>query len=590
MKIRFKYVLLIVATMVLMPELCAQTVWYDPLECDTPYVSGRAWNVEIGKTYARFPDRFKDKVSKSNWNLSRNSAGLSVRFVSNAKKIQVRYVLAFEASFYKNMAPLNHSGIDLYGTDANGQQHWIGNHMGYRFPKEAGDTITITYDHLAMPNFANRGTEFELFLPPYNTVHSLQIGVPEDATFSFLHTSAERPIVVYGTSIAQGASPSRPGLMWTTMLHRQLDYPVINLGFSGSAMMELPMFEIMGEIDARAYILDAIPNSHSLGEEIYNRAVAGIKKIREKSDAPILMVEACGGSDTIYRPDIKDDFKAADAIYHRAYRDLQTQGVKNLYYLTQKEIGMTEEGMIEGTHPNDIGNKLYADAVVPKVREMLAEDKANLRYPPVRQRRDGSYEWFSRHNEVIRLNHTTNPEILMIGNSITHFWGGQPSAKVVNGGKTWDKLFGKRVVTNMGFGWDRIENVYWRIFHGELEGCSPKQICLLIGVNNIGDTEEDISNGVVALAGLIRERQPQAKLHVLKIYPAVNLEEKIARVNALIEKKLVCDEQTDIVDLTSCLTLPDGSGKIDPSLFVEGLHPNEKGYAAIAKELRKVLK
>ncbi|MBQ8099344.1 MAG: acetylhydrolase, partial [Bacteroidaceae bacterium] len=70
----------------------------------------------------------------------------------------------------------------------------------------------------------------------------------------------------------------------------------------------------------------------------------------------------------------------------------------------------------------------------------------------------------------------------------------------------------------------------------------------------------------------------------------VNLEEKIARVNALIEKKLVCDEQTDIVDLTSCLTLPDGSGKIDPSLFVEGLHPNEKGYAAIAKELRKVLK
>ena len=72
----------------------------------------------------------------------------------------------------------------------------------------------------------------------------------------------------------------------------------------------------------------------------------------------------------------------------------------------------------------------------------------------------------------------------------------------------------------MGFGWDRIENVFWRIFHGELEGCQPKHICMVIGINNIGDKEEDIANGVVALARLIRQRQPEAKLHVIKIYPA----------------------------------------------------------------------
>ena len=37
----------------------APRTWYDPLECDTPYISGRAWTVAIGKSYARMPERFK---------------------------------------------------------------------------------------------------------------------------------------------------------------------------------------------------------------------------------------------------------------------------------------------------------------------------------------------------------------------------------------------------------------------------------------------------------------------------------------------------------------------------------------------------
>ena len=47
---------------------------------------------------------------------------------------------------------------------------------------------------------------------------------------------------------------------------------------------------------------------------------------------------------------------------------------------------------------------------------------------------------------------------------------------------------------------------------------------------------------------------------------------------------------TELVDLTDCLTLPDGSGKIDPDKFLpDGIHPNEKGYAALGKQLKKHL-
>lgn len=563
-----------------------QTKWFDPLECDTPYVCGRAWNMEIGKSFVRFPDRFKDKMPRAVWGLSRHSAGLSLRFVTTASEIRVRFTVPNNGRF-KNMTPLNHTGVDLFGMEANGTWHWIGNGMNWNYGKEDGDTIYFTFKNIEAPSFKNRGLEYELFLPPYNMVKSMQIGVPEGSSFQFLRESGERPIVVYGSSIVQGASPSRPGLMWTTIVKREMDYPIINLGFSGSALMEYPLFEAMSEIDARVYILDPIPNSHNLGDEILNRAIAGVKKLREKSQAPILFMEMASSTDSVLIPSRHKDFMKGNVMYRKAYNQLKAEGVKGLYYLNYQELGLTEDAMIEGAHPNDIGNMQYAKAVEKKLAEILVEDKADKRYPPVRQRRDGCYEWLNRHNEVIRLNHTTDPEILLIGNSITHFWGGNPVSNT-NGGKSWKKLFGKRRVTNMGFGWDRIENVFWRIYHGELEGCHPKHICLLIGINNSGDKEEDIAQGVCNLAKLIRERQPEARLHVLKIYPAKGREEKVARINALIEKNLVIDGQTDLVDLTSALSLP--NGKVNPELFLEGLHPNEKGYEAIAKGLKPYLK
>ena len=53
----------------------------------------------------------------------------------------------------------------------------------------------------------------------------------------------------------------------------------------------------------------------------------------------------------------------------------------------------------------------------------------------------------------------------------------------------------------------------------------------------------------------------------------------------------MADDKTELVDLTDCLTLKDGSGKIDPTCFMkDGLHPNEKGYTLLGKQLKKHLK
>ena len=350
------------------PPTTAQRTWHDPLDGDSPYICGRAWNEETGPNYHRLPSRFAQTLPAHVYNLSQQGAGLSVRFSTDATDIVVRYTLRNSIYSYLNMAVLAHSGIDLYGTDDDGHMHWIGNHMQWA----VGDTIAIHYADITPPTHGMRS--YELFLPPYNTVTGLSIGV-DGCCFRFEHAPQERPVVIYGSSIVQGASASRPGLMWTTMVQRQTGYPVINMGFSGSALMEPAVFDMLSQIDARAFILDPIPNSVSITDEVCQRAMAGVTAIRAHSDAPILMVENHGIPDSLLHRSLHDRYAAANRQYRKAYDTLTAQGVPNLYYLSSSDIGFTEDAMIEGTHPNDIGNALYAKAITNKLHELLPHEE-----------------------------------------------------------------------------------------------------------------------------------------------------------------------------------------------------------------------
>ena len=83
---------------------------------------------------------------------------------------------------------------------------------------------------------------------------------PEDSELTFIPQSPEKPVVLYGTSIAQGACSSRPAMAWANILQRSLGYPLINLGFSGNGKLEKEVLNYIIEQDARIYILDCLPN------------------------------------------------------------------------------------------------------------------------------------------------------------------------------------------------------------------------------------------------------------------------------------------------------------------------------------------
>lgn len=558
--------------------LQAQWKWVDPMQAGYPVVQGQGFPEETGNTYNRLPERAKEKIRSHVWNLSRNSTGLAVYFYSNAPEICIRYKVSQRLAM-EHMPATGVSGIDLYSVDADGNQR---RHTtrSYTF----NDTIRYTYTGLPQSKYHKQGNEYRIYLPLYNTVEWMEIGVPEDQTVDFLPLNKEKPIVVYGTSIAQGGCASRPGMAWTNILARSLDHPLINLGFSGSGRLEPEVLEFICEIDAKLYILDCLPNligidSAGLTPLILN----AVKQIRNKHTTPILLVEHASGCN----PYGREEGSICNEISRKAYDMLIRSGIKDLHYLSCQEIGLSEDALVDYVHPNDLGMQQEAEAYIKTVREILKEPEGSIATTrPVTQRREPYlYEWLKRHNEILELNTTLPPKNVILGNSIIHYWGGKPLAPQQNGKDSWDKTMEPAGFRNLGYGWDRIENLLWRVYHGELDGYEAKNVIVKIGTNNLySSSDEDIVSGIRFLLSAIRERQPQARIKVLGLLPRRNGEEKVAGLNQMI-KDMAEREGYEYGDVGSPLLQKDG--KINESLFKDGLHPNENGYKKIVRAIAK---
>ena len=226
---KHKFLLLLLLAFANTSLLCAQTKWVNPLTQGEATVHGRWWHSELQDNFHRLPARAENVVRKAVWNLSRQSAGLSLMFHTNAPSIKVRYKVIGGLNMF-HMPTTGVSGVDLYATDAEGNLRWCASKFNLSFK----DTINYEFKDLTYFTSKERGYDYELFLPLYNEVKWMEVGVPEDCDISFIPCSQEQPIVVYGTSIAQGACASRTGMAWTNIVHRETTYPMINLAFSGN--------------------------------------------------------------------------------------------------------------------------------------------------------------------------------------------------------------------------------------------------------------------------------------------------------------------------------------------------------------------
>ncbi len=291
--------------------------------------------------------------------LATNSAGLALTFKTNSKRVFIKWCVD-RGGTMPYLTPVNNSGFDLY-IKVNDRWQFAG----------SVSTTTACNEQYIVNNMEDGERECLLFFPTYKEVKSLEIGIDKDAYLTPNENPFTKRIVVYGSSIVQGASVSRPGMSYTNKLSRMTGYHFINLGFSGSAKMESEVADMLSGLTADAFILDCVPNSNPA--QVKERTNQLVKKIRKKHpEAPIIILQSLIRQHGYFNKVIDRHVRDQNINILNEVIRLIEEGDDKIHFITSENwLGSDYEGTIDGTHPNDLGMDRMLNVLAPHIVQIL---------------------------------------------------------------------------------------------------------------------------------------------------------------------------------------------------------------------------
>lgn len=311
-------------------------------------ILGQGFEKTIGP-YGRMPEALKDEFRPDLLFLGRNSAGVAVRFSSNSPMVSAKWTLTNNYSM-NHMAMTGIKGLDLYVLVGS---KWM--FIGTARPG-AKENFSVF-----VKGMAKNEREFMAFLPLYDGVESLQIGVAQESDIgmpkinALVKSESSKPIVIYGTSITQGGCASRPGMGYTSILSRLLSREVVNLGFSGNGRLDFSMSKAIAMTDPSVIVLDCLPNTtyQSVKDSAY-RFITNI--LNSHPSIPLYMVENPNFANLIVDKTTAEELQRENAAWLELYTLLRSEGHKNIRYIKAYNIlGDDNEGTVDGVHPTDLG-------------------------------------------------------------------------------------------------------------------------------------------------------------------------------------------------------------------------------------------
>ena len=269
-------------------------------------------------------------------------------------------------------------------------------------------------------------------------------------------------------------------------------------------------------------------------------------------------------------------------------------------------------------HPSALGYEIWAAAVKPYVDAALSEgrlpmplnrfascvragafrmDEPEASFPASRIRSEGfgEFDWYcdrllAKRNEIAASGGAF--DLVLFGDSITYGWE-------TTGAEAYAELRRRYSVLNIGYSGDRTENLLWRGMNGELDGYAAKCVMLLVGTNNARrreDPPEQTAAGIRRILDLIAEKQPQAKVILLPVFPfGASREDPKRIINDAVNAKIrgyADGEKVIWLDFTDRF-LDDAGNNV--KWMPDHCHPNAEGYReiwlpAVLPLLEKILK
>ena len=307
--------------------------------------------------------------------LAGHTAGGMLSFRSDTLTIRIRATLEKPARM-DHMPMTGAAGFDLY-MGAPGNRRFVG---VTRFEINAE-----SYEAEIFCHERREVREFQLNFPLYSGICALEIGVDADAKlFPPSPWNDDRPIVYYGSSIAQGGCASRPGSAHTVQLSRRFNLPVLNFGFSGSGKGEPAVIEKLASIEnPRLFILDYEPNAGLDGIRATLSAALDLLRHRHPR-VPVVVLSAQRWIRELVILG-RADQRCADPLEAIRFQQDQVErrrraGDRGVHFLDGSGLLGVDwyECTVDGCHPTDLGFRRIADFLEPELRRILNETQTEI--------------------------------------------------------------------------------------------------------------------------------------------------------------------------------------------------------------------
>lgn len=294
--------------------------------------------------------------------LHTNTAGARVRFATDSSYIAVGAIYPPMEFHSKGSAALSGLGAFCFDLYADGR------HVQVLQPEcLTADENQAFFDikdghYEAFANFGvKKMREITVFFPSFVNISELYIGLEDGCTLKKAAPyKNEKPVVIYGSSITQGACASRPGNTYPSILSRRYHFDFINLGFAGSAFAENAIIDYLCSLDACMLVFDYDHNSPN-PDFLRRTHLPALRKLRAAHpDIPFVLLS---------RPNLSGSegmtFERIEVI-KESYRALLCDGCGPVHFVNGNEIFNScdsEMMTADNTHPTDLGFYAMAKAL-----------------------------------------------------------------------------------------------------------------------------------------------------------------------------------------------------------------------------------
>jgi lysophospholipase L1-like esterase len=323
-------------------------------------ISGLPWFQENGREYWRLPARSKETFPAPVWNLALDPAGGRIRFRTDSPTVALRLEWPRPAGM-RNMHAFGQSGVDLYA----GNSYW-----GTATPdKDAAPGKT--YEHVYFRGQPRAMRDITLYLSLYSPVKVLAIGLEKGAAIESAPPFANpRPLVFYGTSITQGGCASRAGMSYQAILGRKLNLDHVNLGFSGNGKGEAALAKAVADLAAAVYVLDFAQNNGTVESlaAVYDPFIGIVRERHPQT--PIVAITPIYASGEATGSKRNERMRS---LIRKVVSVRIAAGDENLHLVEGPDLlGPSRvDGLVDGTHPNDLGFQWMADGLAERLRKLL---------------------------------------------------------------------------------------------------------------------------------------------------------------------------------------------------------------------------